>query len=885
MFWWRRRKGREQDLERELRSHLELEAEEQGDFDAARRALGNQTRIMEDVRDSWGWTGVEQLFEDLRYALRTMRASPAFTAVALLSLALGIGANTAIFELVNAVRLRNLPVPDPQELARIQIRGGNKGMGLSGDASQLTYPLFLQIRDHQQAFSGVLAWSNGQSFLVGEGAQAYRVPGMLVSGNFFRTLRLSPAAGRLLTPEDDRPGCAAPGVVLSYGSWQTEFGGQSSAIGRRLTVEGHPFEIIGVAPANFSGLEVGRNFEFALPICAQSNVLPAWEASPLRTDVYWLSVLGRLKSGWSLAQADQHLQAIAAPLLEATLPVGYAAESVERYRRLSLEALPAGNGISMLRSQYDTALWLLLGITGLVLLIACSNLANLMLARAAARQREFAVRVALGAPRMRLVRQALCESLLLATAGATLGLALSRLLSGAVARFLSREDNPLHLDLSMDARVLWFTATVTITACLLFGLLPALRASRAEPMAAMKGGGRGLTGDRERFSFQRALVVSQIAVSLVLLVGALLFVGSFRNLVMLDPGFRERGILLASFDMSHLGLSPGAGKRLEREVLGEIRSLPQVEAAATTTTVLIGGGMWSLGLDVGGTGGWARFTWVSPGHFALLETPVLAGHDFQAGDTEASPKVAIVNQTFVRRYFGKANPIGRTFRSRSEPNYPETEYQIVGVTRDTKYFDLRMPTDAMVYAPASQNPAAVLGSQMYIRSQAPRSVVIGNIRRWVAVTHPGMTAEFRVFQTQIEEGLIPERLMAALSGFFGVLAALLATIGLYGVICYIMERRRNEIGIRLALGAGPPKVVGLVMKEAATLLIIGLAIGTVCSLELTRATTSLLFGLSAHDPLLLLAAAGLLAAAVGVGSYLPARRASRLDPMTALRCE
>jgi predicted permease len=419
----------------------------------------------------------------------------------------------------------------------------------------------------------------------------------------------------------------------------------------------------------------------------------------------------------------------------------------------------------------------------------------------------------------------------------------------------------------------------------LFGLLPGLRASRAEPLAAMKGSSRGLTSDRERFSLQRALVVLQIAVSLTLLVGALLFVRSFRNLTTLDPGFRARGILVASFDLSHLRLGPGGGKRLESDLLGEVRSLPQVQSAATTTTVLIGGGMWSLGVHSGNTDWFARFTWVSPGHFALLEIPLLAGRDFNTTDTEGSPKVAIVNETFVRRFFGNANPIGRTFLSRPEPNYPETEYQIVGVTRDTRYYDLRQPIDPMVYTPASQNPAAVLGTQMYVRSQATPSAVIGNIRRWLAVSHPGIPAEFRVFETQIEDGLIRDRLMAALSGFFGVLAALLATIGLYGVISYIVERRRNEIGIRLALGAGASNVIRLVMQEAGALLIVGLVLGTVSSLGLARAATSLLFGLSAGDPLTFLAAAALLAAAVSAGSYLPARRASRLDPMTALRCE
>jgi predicted permease len=301
--------------------------------------------------------------------------------------------------------------------------------------------------------------------------------------------------------------------------------------------------------------------------------------------------------------------------------------------------------------------------------------------------------------------------------------------------------------------------------------------------------------------------------------------------------------------------------------------------------VVIGGGMWSLGVRIGGTAGWGRFTWVSPGHFALLETPILEGRDFNQSDSEASPKVAIVNQTFVRRYLGNANPIGRTFRSITEPNYPELEYQIVGVSQDTKYSSLRQPTDPMVYAPAAQYPAAVLGSHMYIRSPVPVSAVIANIRRWLAASHPGIPAEFQVFQTHIEEGLIRERLMAALSGFFGTLAALLATIGLYGVMAYIVARRRNEIGIRVALGADPTKVVGLVMKQAAALLIAGLVLGVACAAVLTRAASSLLFGLTAHDPLTFSAAAGLLAAAVMVGSYLPARRASRLDPMAALRSE
>jgi len=883
-MYWKRRKQRERDLERELRSHLELEAEERQDAYAARRALGNTTLIQEDVRAVWGWTLVEQLAQDLRHAARSMRHAPVFTAVALLSLALGIGANTAIFELLDAVRLRNLPVPNPQQLMRIQIRGGNPGMGISNDPYQLTYPLLDEVRGHQQAFSGLLAWNGGDTFRIGEGAGVHRVPGVLVNGDFFTTLALSPAAGRLFNREDDRIGCAAPGVVLGYGFWQSEFGGQSSAIGKRLIVDGHPFEVIGAAPAKFSGLEVGRDFDFALPICAQ-GILQSGTRSLRRTDVYWLAVLGRLKPGWTRTQASDHLQAISPGLLEATLPVGYSAKSVVGYRKLRLEAVPAANGISSLRGQYDTSLWLLLGITGLVLLIACSNLANLMVARSSARGREFAVRLALGASRIRLVRQALCESLVLAAAGGALGLAIARSLSAGITRFLGTEAAPLPLDLGFDWRVLAFSAGAAIGACVLFGLLPALRASRIDPGAAIKGGGRGLTADRERFSFQRFMVAAQVAFSLVLLVGALLFVRSFRNLVTLDPGFRERGILQANFDMSHAGLSPAAIKPFQRDFLEEIRSMPQVEAAATTTTFLIRNGMWSLGVRVGTTDGDSRFTWVSPGYFQLLETPLLAGRDFNAGDTETSPKVAIVNQTFARRYFGSVNPVGKVFRSRAEPNYPEAQYEIVAVVKDTRYFDLRWPTPPMSYAPASQYPSQGPWSNLYIRSSAPLAGVAAAIQRRLAESHPEITADFRVFQTQIDDSLIRERLMATLSGFFGVLAAILTTIGLYGVIAYMVVRRRNEIGIRMALGADQRKVLGMVLREAAVLFAIGGAAGVIGSLALTRAAGSLLFGLGPRDPVSFGAAVALLGAAAALGSYIPAWRASRLDPMTSLRCE
>ncbi len=893
MTWWQRlwkKQALEERLDRELRFHFDYQVADNiragmSEVEARRQArlkFGGLEGVKEECRRARGTVWIDSTLQDVRFTLRTLRKSPAFTVAAIGTLALGIGANTAIFQLLDAVRLRSLPVPEPQELALIQIQNGNHGFGISGDEYDLTYPLWEEVRNHQQAFSGVFAWNSGE-LRVGEGAQARRLRALRVSGEFFSALRLSPAAGRLLNADDDLRGCAAAGVVLSYAFWQSEFAGRTSAIGSKLIVEGQPFPVIGVAPAIFSGLEVGNKFDFAMPICAE-GVLQTGRSFE-RRDIFWLRVMGRLKPGWNLARASAHLQAISGGLIEATVPTGYSAKSLETYKKFRLEAVSGKNGTSGLRRQYDTSLWLLLGITGLVLLIACTNLANLVLARASARQREFAVRLALGASRGRLIRQSLCESLLLAFLGAALGLALARMLSTVILSFLTVEGDPVHLDLSLDWSMLAFTASVALAACVVFGLAPAFRSSQTEPGVAIKSGGRSLTADRERFSLQRFLVVVQISVSLVLLVGALLFVRSFRNLMTLDPGFRSQGILIAFFDMTHMRLPAAQISLFERSLLDEIRSIPQVEAAATTTNILVGGGSWTLGIRLGSVEGASKFTWVSPGHFQTLRTAILAGRDFNTNDTETSPKVAIVNQTFVRRYLGGTDPIGKTFRTAAEPNYPEAQYQIVGVIQDTKYFNLRDEAPPISYAPATQYPDKTLWSGMYIRSSAPLASVISALKRRLSASHPEMAMDFRVFQTQIEEGLIRERLMAALSGFFGALAALLATIGLYSVMAYVMVRRRNEIGIRMALGAGRQSVIGLVMKDAALLVMTGVAIGLACALALARTAASLLFGLSSYDALTFCGAALLLAAVAALGSYLPARRASRLDPMTALRYE
>jgi predicted permease len=782
---------------------------------------------------------------------------------------------------LDAVRLRALPVPEPHRLAQIEIPDKG-GYGVSRYSDNLSYPLFEQIREHQQAFSGVFAWNSGYTSLrIGRGAEARRVSVLGVTGEFFATLGIAPAAGRLFRSDDDLRGCPAPTVLLSYPFWQHEFGGSLSAIGSRLVVEDHPLEVIGVEPFGFSGPEVGSHFDIALPLCSISVLNNGDTAAFDRRDYSWLNVMGRLKPGWTLARATEHLRAISPSLMQATVPTGYSRRSLERYLKFRLEAISGARGVSRLREEYDRSLWLLLGLTALVLLIACANLSNLMLARAAAREREFAVRLALGAGRGRLVRQTLTEGLLMAALGAAFGLALASLLSRAIIRFLETDGSQLNLDLTPDWRMLAFTAGVTCFTCILLSVAPAFRAARGQAAEAMKASARGLTADRSRFGFQRLLVVIQVAMSLMLVAGAFLFVSSFRRLVTMDPGFRAQGVLEANFEMG----TQGHDETVLRQLLAEVRSTPQVEAAASTTNFLIGSGMWSLGIRTDTADRESRFTWVSPGFFATLGTPILAGRDFSNNDGRSSPRVAIINEMFAHTFFPGVNPIGKVFRTVAEPNYPEAEYEIVGIVKNTRYFALQAPEPPMAYGPISQFPPAVVGDMIFIRSSAPLRAVEAAVRRRVATWRPGTGMQFQVFEQTISDSVIRERLLAALSGFFGILAALLASIGLYGVLAYQTVRRRSEIGIRLALGATRGQIMQLVLKQAALLVLVGLVIGLLGSLALGQAEASLLFGISPRDPLHLGAAAIALAAVAAIGSMIPARHASRFDPMNALREE
>ena len=824
---------------------------------------------------------IENVFRDFYYAARALRQSWGFTSAAILSLALGIGANAAIFQLLNAVRLRSLPVANPQELAEVRIADENRVYGsIDGRQSELTYPLWERIRQSQEAFSGIFAWG-AQDFSLGEGRDWRQVRGFWASGELFSVLGVTPMRGRLFTPADDHRGCEGGGAVISYEFWQSYFGGEDSAIGKTLKVRDQLVTVIGVTPPEFFGLEVGQGFDVALPLCARGDI------GLNRLDYFWLVVMGRLKPDWSLARAAAQVNSISPAIFEATLPPGYDNVNNEKYRKFRLTALPAGQGVSQLRRNYESSLWLLLAITGLALLIACANLANLMLARASAREREMAVRVALGASRGRLIRLLLSESLLLAGFGAVIGVWLARLMSRGLASFLSARDNLLRLDLGADWRVLAFTAAMAVLTSVIFGLIPALRASRIEPGAAMKSGGRGLTTGRERFSYQRFLVVGQVAFSLALLVEALLFVQSFRNLTTMDAGFRQKGILFVDFDFHDLHLPADQLTLYQGSLLEQVKSIPQLESVALSTqTPLRGGG---IGLKVRGPGeggeqaASARFTYVSPGYFETVKIPLLAGRDVSDFDTATSSPVAIVNEAFARQFIAGRNPIGAIVRSLEEPRYPETDYQVIGVAKDSKYINLQRAVPPAAYVPLTQNPNPRVWPRIVIRSSVPLSVVTAAVRRKVEGWNPEVRLEFTIFEQQIRDGLVRERLMAWLAGVFGALAAILAMIGLYGVISYRVLRRRNEIGIRLALGATRPRIVLLILREVAALLVVGLGIGTVVSLAATQGARNLLFGLSPSDLPTLVASACLLTVVAGIASLVPALRASRVDPMIALR--
>jgi len=892
-----RKKRSEQELDDELGDFLEKSAAEKMragmSREQARRAarleMGGVEAVKENVRSASWETHFETLWSDLRFGARLLRFNPVFAGAAILSLALGIGANTAIFQLLDAVRLRTLPVRNPQEIAKIAI---DHRHNVSGDFtsrySDLTYALWVEIHAQRQGFSNIFAWSPTQ-FNIAPSGEVHKVQGLWVSGEFFQTLGIEPALGRFLNAEDDTEGCSPGGAVISYSFWQREFGGDRAVIGRALTLSRSPFEIVGVAPANFYGVEVGRDFDVAVPLCTEPAIMGEDNQTKSRSG-WWLASMGRLKPGWTIERATAQLQAISPAIFEAALPADYNPENSKHFLALRLGAFSADSGVSELRKDSEQPLWLLQTIAGLVLLIASANLANLLLARASAREKEIGLRMAVGASRGRLIRQLLAESLLVAAVGAVLGALLAHNLSQLLVASLSTQNNPLFVELGTDWRVLGFTAGLAVLTCILFGLAPALRATSVNPGVVLKEGSRGTTEGRGRFGLRRILVVSQIALSLTLLVGALLFARSLANLTSVETGFRQTGILVADIDYSSLKLSNEGRINFGYELLQRIRAIPGVDNAAVAETIPLSGNgemhdiLPGISEPLEDQNPVSAFNHVSPGFFQALQAPLLAGRDFNDHDVTGSPLVAIVNETMARKILKTGNPVGTMFRVRrlSKISGP---FEIVGLVKDSKYLDLREESLPIVYLPIQQDPRPDQDAQILICSSLPLPELTSAVKDAANSAHPGLDLSFFGFHTMIEERLLGERLMAKLSGFFGGLAVLLAVIGLYGVISYMVARRRNEIGIRMSLGADRRSIIALVLRESVLLLSIGLGCGVALALAASRAATSLLFGLKPHDPATLAMATVILAAIALTASYIPASRASKLDPVVTLRNE
>jgi predicted permease len=702
------------------------------------------------------------------------------------------------------------------------------------------------------------------------------VHGLEVSGDFFSALGVPPVQGRLIEPQDET-GCQITRVVVSYSFWKSQMGGEPITPATTILAEGRSVQVLGVTPPSFFGMIVGDRFDLAYPTCTPPHP---------RAEMFVYSVMGRLKPGWTMQQASEYFDALSPGLFAKTAPDGYSSEPLKTFKNFRLGAYPAGAGVSYLRDLYNSSLELLLAITGLVLLIACANLANLMLARASGKRREVAIRMSLGASRGRLLRQILIESALLAAAGAILGAALAQPLSWALVNSLNTSQNTIHLRIVADWRVLLFATAAATATCVIFGTLPALRSTSGEPLTSLKSGERGVVGNRERFFVQRVLVITQIAVSMVLLVSALLFVRSYHNLTTLNAGILESGITVGYFGFRSANVKPENLATYKKELVDDVRAIPGIENAAGTTNVPLSGATWGHGVEIGSLSGPSRFTYVSPSFFSTLGISLLKGRNFTDHDINGDPLVLIVNQAFVRKYLGASSPLGVQVHVRPEPDYPARTYEIVGVVADTKYSELREDQQVQAFVPYAQLPVTAEGPGMAMLIASPDPAAAqAAVRRMLDDKHPGIEMRFDDFQQGILDHLVGDRLMARLSGFFGLLAALLVVVGLHGVLSYFLAQRRSEIGIRIALGASRGRVVAAMLRNACVMLGAGLVAGTVLTLLAGRQASALLFGLKPWDPVTLAGAAGLLAVVTVVASLVPSLRAAHVNPIDSLRAE
>jgi predicted permease len=869
------------DIEREMDFHLAERADElvargmdpARARDEARRRFGNVGIQRERTRERDLFTWLDTTLADLRYTARSLRAAPVFTFVTVLSLALGIGANTAIFSILNAVLLKSLPVQHPEELVAIERDGSHV----------FTNPLWEAIRDRQDMFTGAFAVGDA-TFSLTAGGEARNVAANWVSGDFFSTLGVQPALGRLLTRGDDFRGCPAV-AVLGYGFWQSEYGGDPNVAGKTISFDGHPFTVLGVTEPRFFGVDVGSRPQAYVPLCDRA-IIDGPNSLDLRSNWY-LQIMARPKPGVSIEQIDARFKTLGPEIIAATLPANWPPDALEGYRKAVFSADPAATGFSSLRTQYKTALYDLMAIVGLVLLVACANVANLLLARAAVRRREVAVRLALGAARGRIARQLITESLFLSSLGALAGWLFASWSSRLLVSLMSRRNQAIALDLAPDVRMLGFTIAVAMLTGLIFGLVPAWQASHVDPQTAMKAQGRGSSEGGARLRIGRALVASQIAISLVLIAAAALLVGSWRRLSTLNPGFRRTEVLLISSDLRGAQLGDAERDVAVRQMLARMRAIPGVRGAATAAITPISGSAWNNAIKADGFTAASRMdalSWinaVSQGYFSTMGIPLLAGRDFTGRERAGSPAVAIVTESMARKFFGTTNAVGRTFQMGNGSDFDKPT-MVIGVVGSSKYRSLRDTMPPIIYLPRGQAAAFDDRVNFVLYADAPLSVAPA-AKQVIAEASPRITLTITTLEGQLAESMSLMRAIAMLSGFFGGLAVALAMIGLYGIMSYSVARRRNEIGVRIALGAGRARVVRMVLADMGTIVVVGVVIGIALSSAATRLVTTFIYDVSRHDLSTLAGSAALLVIVGLLAAMLPAWRAARLDPVAALR--
>jgi predicted permease len=898
MKWWQFGK-RDADLERELRSDLELEEEEQREGGlpveearyAAQRAFGNTTLIKEQTHEAWGWTPFEQLLQDVRYALRQLRRSPGFAVTAILILALGIGAVTAVFSLIDAALLKMLPVQDPEQLVEFKTVSATFPVN---DA--FTYPAYKTFREQSQVLAGAIAFRKQHKIDFEVEGQSSLAEGQLVSGNYFNVLGARAFKGRTILPADESVARQSPVAVIGYDYWRSRFGLDPDIVGKKILLNNAAYTIIGVTEPEFFGVQPGERIDVSVPLTTIALINPGYAMAGTPYDTLkapfrnWLNVMGRLRPGVTKEKAEASLQPVFAQSqreIAASL-AGTPGDSPARMQailQMRLQFDAAGQGLAVLREQFSKPLWVVMAIVGLLLLITCANVANLLLARANAREREIAVRLAMGAGKRRLVRQLMTESLLLGVTGGALGVALAYGGSRSLLALMARGRSPVVLSVHPDLTVLGFAVAVSLLTAFVFGAIPAIRATDVNPS---RGLGQSSRSSAQGFRLGKSLVVLQVAVSLVLLVGAGLFTRTLANLDHFYPGFNRDNVLLFAVNPTVIGYKDVVP--LYEQMVGRIRSLPGVRSASLSvheplsthvsdTSVNVQGVVARQGEDLTPV----DVEPIGPDYFRTMETPVLQGREFAAADRTGASKVAVVNESMARHYFGDTNPIGRRV---SIPAYrADTSWlEIVGEVRDIKVHDLRESATLMLYVPMFQAPEG--GATFEIRTAMDpanaQTAVLGAVK---AIDSRLPVYTVKTLSNQLDDSLVEERLVASLSGIFGLLALLLTCIGLYGLMAYAVNRRTGEIGIRMALGAERGRIAGMILRETLLLVVCGLAMGIPAAAVVSRLIASQLFGLKSGDPATFFAACLAMAAVTMVASYLPARRAASVDPMQALRSE